>query len=99
VKDYPGVPQEKAQIVLVEAGPEIFTMFKAGLRRYAEKALAGRNVGAACGEVVESGHVHPVGLDYSICPCAASPGQACGLRSSLRALLRWSIADGWRPVG
>ena len=54
VKDYPDIPQEKAQIVLVEAGPEIFTMFKTHLRKYAEKALAGRDVEVACGEVVES---------------------------------------------
>ncbi len=32
-KDYPDVPQEKARIVLVEAGPEIFAMFKPKLRR------------------------------------------------------------------
>ena len=54
VKDYPDIPQEKAQIVLVEAGPEIFTMFKMHLRKYAEKALSGRDVEVACGEVVES---------------------------------------------
>jgi NADH dehydrogenase len=54
VKDYPDIPQEKVQIVLVEAGPEIFTMFKTGLRTYAGKALAGRDVEVACGEVVES---------------------------------------------
>src|SRR5262249_9034149 len=50
----PGRSQEKAQIILVEAGPEIFTMFRTHLRKYAEKALAGRDVEVACGEVVES---------------------------------------------
>ena len=54
VKDYPDIPQVKAQIVLVEAGPEIFTMFKPGLRTYARKALAGRDVEVLCGQVVES---------------------------------------------
>jgi NADH:ubiquinone reductase (H+-translocating) len=54
VKDYPDIQQDKAQIVLVEAGPEIFTMFKPGLRKYAEKALAGRDVEVLCGQVVDS---------------------------------------------
>ena len=54
VKDYPDIPQDKAQIVLVEAGPEIFAMFKPGLRKYAGKALAGRDVEVLCGQVVES---------------------------------------------
>jgi NADH:ubiquinone reductase (H+-translocating) len=54
VKDYPGIPQEKARIVLVEAGPEIFAMFKTSLRRYAEKALADRDVEVLTGEIVES---------------------------------------------
>jgi NADH:ubiquinone reductase (H+-translocating) len=54
VKDYPDIPQDKAQIVLAEAGPEIFTMFKPGLRKYAQKALGGRDVEVLCGQVVES---------------------------------------------
>ncbi len=54
VKDYPDIPQEKAEILLVEAGPEIFTMFKPSLRAYAKKALAGRDVQVQVGEVVES---------------------------------------------
>ena len=54
VKDYPDIPQDEAQIVLVEAGPEIFTMFKPGLRAYAQKALGGRDVEVLCGQVVES---------------------------------------------
>ena len=31
-RDYPNVPQEKARIILVEAGPEVFSMFKENLR-------------------------------------------------------------------
>jgi len=54
VKDYPDIPQEKARIVLVEAGPQIFAMFKAKLRTYAEKALDKRGVEIQTGEVVES---------------------------------------------
>jgi len=54
VKDYPDIPQEKARIVLVEAGPEIFAMFKTKLRTYAVKALTNRGVEIQTGEVVES---------------------------------------------
>jgi NADH dehydrogenase len=54
VKDYPDVPQEKVRIVLVEAGPEIFAMFKAKLRRYAVKELEKFGVEVRVGEVVKS---------------------------------------------
>jgi NADH dehydrogenase len=54
VKDYPDIPQEKARIVLVEAGPEIFAMFKTKLRKYAEKALEKRSVEVWTGEIVQS---------------------------------------------
>ena len=53
-KDYPDIPQENARIILVEAGPEIFAMFKPKLRRYAEKALEKRSVEVLVGEIVES---------------------------------------------
>ena len=53
-KDYPDVPHEQARIILVEAGPELFPMFKEDIRRYTEKALAKRGVEAMTGEVVES---------------------------------------------
>jgi NADH dehydrogenase len=53
-KDYPDIPQEKARIILVEAGPEIFAMFRTKLRRYAEKALAKRSVEVTVGEIVDS---------------------------------------------
>ena len=55
VKDYPDIGQDKAQIVLVEAGPEIFTMFKPGLRTYAQKALGGRDVEVLCGHRLVTG--------------------------------------------
>jgi len=53
-KDYPAVPQEKARVVLVEAGPEIFSMFKENLRAYAQEALERRTVEVMTGELVSS---------------------------------------------
>jgi NADH dehydrogenase len=53
-KDYPDVLPEQATIVLVEAGPEIFPMFKPDIRDYTEQALAKRGVDVMTGEVVES---------------------------------------------
>jgi NADH dehydrogenase len=53
-KDYPGLPDEEARIVLVEAGPELFPMFKSDIRAYTAKALAKRGVEVMTGEVVES---------------------------------------------
>jgi NADH dehydrogenase len=51
-KDYRGVEPEDARIVLVEAGPELFGMFKPKLRKYAEKALTDRGVEVVTGEQV-----------------------------------------------
>jgi NADH dehydrogenase len=53
-KDYPDVAPEQARIVLVEASPEIFGMFKPDIRSYTEKALSERGVEVRTGEVVES---------------------------------------------
>ena len=53
-KDYPDVPRDQAKIILVEAGPELFPMFKDDIREYTEKALAKRGVEVMTGEVVES---------------------------------------------
>jgi NADH dehydrogenase len=53
-KDYPDVAPEQAQIVLVEASPEIFGMFKPDIRSYTEQAISDRGVGVMTGEVVES---------------------------------------------
>jgi NADH dehydrogenase len=53
-KDYPEVDPEQARIVLVEASPEIFAMFKPEIRSYTEKALADRGVDVMTGEVVAS---------------------------------------------
>jgi NADH:ubiquinone reductase (H+-translocating) len=52
--DYPDIAPEQAKIILVEAGPELFPMFKEDIRAYTEKALAKRGVEVMTGEVVES---------------------------------------------
>jgi NADH:ubiquinone reductase (H+-translocating) len=53
-KDYPHVPQDKARVILVEAGPTLFSMFKADIRAYTEKALAKRTVEVMVGNAVKS---------------------------------------------
>src|SRR5262249_34167964 len=53
-KDYPSIPQEKARVILVEAGPELFAMFKPKLREYATNALTERTVEVMTGEIVSS---------------------------------------------
>jgi NADH dehydrogenase len=53
-KDYPNMPQEKARLTLVEAGPELFAMFKADIRTYTKKALEKRSVEVITGEIVDS---------------------------------------------
>jgi NADH dehydrogenase len=51
-KDYPDIPQDEARVILVEAGPELFSMFKPNLREYAAKALTDRTVEVRTGEAV-----------------------------------------------
>jgi len=53
-KDYGNLPQEKARILLVEAGPELFSMFKPDIRAYAIDALTKRTVEVMTGERVAS---------------------------------------------
>jgi NADH:quinone reductase (non-electrogenic) len=53
-KDYPEVGSEDARVILVEAGPELFGMFKPKLRSYAEKALTDRDVEVMTGKQVAS---------------------------------------------
>ena len=53
-KDYPGVAQEQAHVTLVEAGPELFAMFKPKLRSYTTKALVDRTVEVRTGAQVDS---------------------------------------------
>jgi NADH:ubiquinone reductase (H+-translocating) len=54
VTDYPSLPQEKARVALVEAGDEIFAMFKPNLREYAKDALEQRTVEVMTGARVKS---------------------------------------------
>jgi NADH:ubiquinone reductase (H+-translocating) len=53
-KDYPSIAQDDVRITLVEAGPELFAMFKPKLRAYAQDALTKRGVDVVVGEAVES---------------------------------------------
>jgi NADH:quinone reductase (non-electrogenic) len=53
-KDYPSLPQDKARLTLVEAGPELFAMFKADIRTYTKRALEKRSVEVLTGEIVAS---------------------------------------------
>jgi NADH dehydrogenase len=53
-KDYPGVAPEDARVTLIEAGPELFGMFKPKLRDYAEEALTERGVEVRTGAAVAS---------------------------------------------
>ena len=53
-KDYPEIPQEEARVILVEAGPELFSMFKPKLREYATEALTERGVEVRTGSAVAS---------------------------------------------
>jgi NADH dehydrogenase len=53
-KDYPTLPQEQARITLVEAGPELFAMFKPDLRSYVRQELEKRGVEVLVGEVATS---------------------------------------------
>jgi NADH dehydrogenase len=53
-KDYPGISADQARVILVEAGPELFSMFKPKLRDYATKALTERTVDVRTGIAVAS---------------------------------------------
>jgi len=51
-EDYPDVDPEKARIILLEAGPDLLSMFRADIRAYARRALTDRGVEVRTGEVV-----------------------------------------------
>ena len=52
--DYPSLAQDEAHISLVEAGPELFSMFKPKIREYTAKALSDRTVEVRTGAMVAS---------------------------------------------
>ena len=54
VKDYHSLARAQAGITLVEAGPELFSMFKPDLRAYTKQALEKRGVEVLLGQVVAS---------------------------------------------
>jgi NADH:ubiquinone reductase (H+-translocating) len=51
-EDYRGLPQELARLTLVEAGPELFAMFKPDIRKYTHKLLEKRQVEVLVKEAV-----------------------------------------------
>jgi NADH:ubiquinone reductase (H+-translocating) len=53
-KDYRSIPQEKARLILVEAGPVLFSMFHEDLQAYAEHSLKHLTVEVMTGEAVAS---------------------------------------------
>jgi NADH dehydrogenase len=53
-KDYRDIDEENARVTLVEAGPELFPMFKPKLRAYTAKALTDRTVEVLTGTAVAS---------------------------------------------
>jgi NADH dehydrogenase len=53
-KDYRNLPQSGARVILVEAEPEIFAMFKPDIRAYTVEALEKRTVEVMTGERVAS---------------------------------------------
>jgi NADH dehydrogenase len=52
--DYPDLPSQEARLVLVEAGPTLFPMFKPDIREYAQHELEERGVEIMLGERVEA---------------------------------------------
>jgi len=53
-KDYPDLQQDQARVILLEAGPELFSMFKPNLREYTAKALTDRGVEVQTGSAVDA---------------------------------------------
>ena len=53
-KDYPTLSQDDARVILVEAGPELFSMFKPKIREYTANALEERTVEVKTGAMVSS---------------------------------------------
>lgn len=51
-EDFPGLPQEEARLILVEAGSDLFSMFKPEIRRYAKGVLEKKGVEVVLGELV-----------------------------------------------
>ena len=50
-EDYPAIAQDRARIILVEAGPALLPMFASSIRSYTKKALEKRGVEVMLGDV------------------------------------------------
>ncbi len=100
-KDYPSVPQEKARIILVEAAPELFTMFKKNLRDYAKKELEKFSVEVLVGELVSAVEPTRVTLESGTVLEAHTLIWGAGLQAnSIAASLGLELEKGNRiPVG
>ncbi len=53
-KDYPHLPQDRIRLILIEAGDDVFMMFKPDIREYTRQALDERGVELMLGETVAS---------------------------------------------
>ena len=100
-KDYPSVPQEKARIILVEAAPELFMMFKKNLRDYAKKELEKFGVEVLLGERVSSVEPTRVRLESGAVLEAHTLVWGAGLQANpITASLGLDLEKGNRiPVG
>ena len=100
-EDYPSLPQDRARIVIVEAGPTLFSMFKKGLRTYAAKALEKRSVELVLGDTVASISPTRVTLKSGIVIPAHTVVWGAGLQASpLVHSLGLELERGGRvPVG
>jgi NADH dehydrogenase len=99
-EDFRGIPQHKARIVLVEAGPALMPMFKAGIRSYTKRALETRGVEVLLGEVVASIEPTRVTLESGTVIDAHTLIWGAGLQASpLAASLGLDLQHGHRlPV-
>jgi NADH dehydrogenase len=100
-KDYPSLPQEKARIILVEAAPELFMMFKKNLRAYAKKELEKFGVEVLLGERVASVEPTRVALESGTVLDAHTLVWGAGLQANpIAASLGVELEKGNRiPVG
>jgi len=100
-EDYPGIPQDQARIVLVEAGAELLPMFKEDIRSYTKDALEERGVEVQLGQVVASVEPTRVTLKSGEVIDAHTLIWGAGLQASpLAASLGVDLQRGHRlPVG
>ena len=101
VDDYPQIAQDRARIVLVEAGSALMPMFKPDIRSYTRKALEKRGVEVLLGEVVASVEPTRVTLESGTVIEAHTLIWGAGLQASpLAASLDLDLRHGNRvPVG